>query len=240
MMPLLRILSCLACLLAASAGLARTDPLESQRILFMEAREALHDNKHTRFKKLAGQLKDYPLYPYLLFDELRTRLNRAEEQEITRFLTRYEDLPLAWRLRRSWLYTLARNRQWPLFLKHYREPQSVELQCYRLQARLHTGDKQGVAEDAMKLWLVGKSQPSPCDPVFEFLDKQGHITEALIWQRIRLAMKNNKTSLADYLSRDLPATDRAWVSLWRRAHRRRGPCAGPGLSFRFGYNPLGG
>lgn len=218
MKPLLRILLCIAGLLAATACLAKLDPLEPQRKLFLEARQALHDNKQSRFEKLAGQLEDYPLYPYLQFDLLRTRLNRAREQEITGFLKKYSELPLSRRLRISWLYSLARNRKWELFLKHYTQTSSVELQCYRLQALLHTDAAQDVIKDALKLWLVGKSQPGACDPVFEFLDKNGHITNALRWERIRLAMQNNQTSLADFLSRDLPAADRALVSLWRAAH----------------------
>jgi soluble lytic murein transglycosylase len=122
-------------------------------------------------------------------------------------------------MRQLWLYSLARYKNWALFLKYYRDPQPVKLQCYALQARLHTGRTPDLAADAIKLWLVGKSQEKPCDPVFDYLYEKGHITPELLWQRIRLAIANGQTSLAGYLAKRLPERDAARVKLYRDAHR---------------------
>jgi len=215
---MLRILTALVLSAAVTTCLAKPAPLNEQREQFLKARKALQNQQLGRYRELAEQLRDYPLYPYLQYAELRTRLATASEQEVTRFLKTHADLPLGTLLQRAWLNSLARQQRWKLFLKHYRMPQPVELQCYALQARLQTGDRQGIEKDILPLWLVGKSQPDPCDPVFEYLYASDYLSDELVWQRIRLAMKNNRTSLAGYLARRLPDSGEQWVALWRQAH----------------------
>jgi soluble lytic murein transglycosylase len=213
-----RLSALLLLLLAVSAVQAKPDPLETQRELFLDARAALQDNRLEEYRSLARRLHDYPLYPYLQFDELRTRLSRAEEQEIARFLQAHEGEPVGDRLRQSWLYNLARNQRWALFLRHYRPTGSVDLQCYALQARLNTGDKKGLVEDILPLWLAGESRPKACDPPFKFLADGGHLDRDRVWARIRLAMQANRPALAGYLAKRLPEQEQAWVTLWRAAN----------------------
>ncbi|NNG12488.1 MAG: lytic murein transglycosylase, partial [Halobacteria archaeon] len=129
-----RFLTAIILLACVCAVPAKTDPLAAQRQLFIEARMSLNNNRLERYRDLAGRLRDYPLYAYLQFEELRTRLSRASEAEITEFLNTYPDHPLNSRLRRAWLYSLARNQRWEQFLKHYQPSKSVSLQCYALQA----------------------------------------------------------------------------------------------------------
>ncbi len=196
------------------------DTLEFQRERFLDARKALNDNRLGDFRRLRDQLTDYPLYSYLEYWHLHDRLRITPDREILAFIERYADQPLSSRLRRSWLYTLARKRDWKQFLAQYRDSQPVELQCYRLQAQLHSGEKERLVEDALSLWLVGRSQDNACDPVFSYLEKQGALTRDLLWQRIRLAMASGNPSLAGYLARQLPEAGQAWVSLWREARQR--------------------
>jgi soluble lytic murein transglycosylase len=214
----LRLLTVFLLLLAVSAVQAKPDPMETQRELFLDARAALQDNRLEEYQSLARQLRDYPLYPYLQFDELRTRLSRADEQEVARFLEAHEGEPVGDRLRQSWLYNLARNQRWALFLRHYRTTGSVDLQCYALQARLNSGDKKGLVEDILPLWLAGESRPKACDPLFKFLVDGGHLDRNLVWARIRLAMQGNRPALAGYLAKRLPEQEQQWVTLWRAAN----------------------
>ncbi|HYQ70288.1 MAG TPA: transglycosylase SLT domain-containing protein [Gammaproteobacteria bacterium] len=221
MPPALRTLTAIAALLCIAAGFADSDPLASQRARFLEAYKALQESRLNDYRRLAPGLTGYPLYRYLEFEELRTRLSRASAAELGGFIERYEGEPVSWRLRRSWLYNLARHRQWEQFLKAYREPQPVALQCYRLQALLARPLKtDAVVTDALQLWMVGKSQDDACDPVFDYLYKHDHITDDLVWQRIRLAMDNGNASLAGFLAKRLPEADRNWVTLWREARMR--------------------
>jgi peptidoglycan lytic transglycosylase len=218
----LRTLLAAAALLCIVAGFADSDPLAEQREQFLDARKALQESRLSDYRRIAAGLTNYPLYRYLQFDELRDRLSRADASEISDFIERYEGESLSWRLRRAWLYNLARYKQWAQFLQAYREPQPVELQCYRLQALLAQRPVQtdALVADAIKLWVVGKSQDEACDPAFDYLYENKHITHELVWQRIRLAMENGNASLAGYLAKRLPEADRAWVALWREARTR--------------------
>jgi soluble lytic murein transglycosylase len=163
-------------------------------------------------------LRDYPLYSYLEYTELRERISSAGTSEIDRFLETWADQPVSKRLKQAWLYSLARQRRWQQFLEYYDGTSLVTLQCYALQARLETGDTKDIAADIIPLWRVGKSQPDSCDPAFKYLYDKGHINDELRWERIRLAMQNNQPALAGWLARKLPAKDASWVDLWRAAH----------------------
>ena len=213
---------CLALSLSApcAAGNASADPLADARARFLDARKALNEKQLDSYRKLARKLKDYPLYPYLEYWELRDRLASASNREVNAFLKRYADQPVGARLRRAWLYQLARKQDWKKYLDVYEGGQPVELQCYRLQAKLHTGDRESLVDAALPLWLVGSSQDSACDPVFKYLEDQDKLTTELVWERIRLAMNSGNASLAAWLAKRLPAQDEAWVSLWREARQR--------------------
>jgi soluble lytic murein transglycosylase len=220
MQQTIRLFTCIACLLTATTGMAGyidKDPYREDRALFLEARKALDEKRLQDYRQLASVLTDYPLHPYLQFQELRSRLKTADHDEIATFIARYEGEPLGWRLRQTWLYTLARQRDWPQFLAVWHDPQPVKLQCHKLQAQIKTGQTAGLVEQALKLWLVGKSQDKACDPVFSYLEDKNSITRDLLWQRIRLAMNSGNPGLARYLAKRLPDSDAAWVTLWRAA-----------------------
>jgi len=206
-------------LASASAALAG-DPYEKERALFLSAYKALNEHRFSEYDRLARQLKDYPLYPYLEFWEMRGNLQHVSNEDIAAFITRYQGDSISARMRQSWLYQLARQRDWKKFLDVYRGNQPVTLQCYKLQAQISTGQTEGLVDDALKLWMVGKSQVKNCDPVFKYLDDHNVITTELLWQRIRLAMQQGNPSLALYLAKKLPDEDRAWVELWRDARNR--------------------
>jgi len=219
----LRTMAAAALLLCCvSAPAVDGDPLAEQREQFLQAREALQESRMDDYQRLSAGLSDYPLYVYLRFEELRDRLSRADPGEISGFIEEHEGESVSWRLRRAWLYNLARYKDWDQFLRVYREPQPVRLQCYRLQALLSQKPLPAgtLVKDAIKLWLVGSSQDDACDPAFDYLYDHGHITPELVWERIRLAMANGNASLAGYLAKRLPDADRAWVTLWREARTR--------------------
>jgi soluble lytic murein transglycosylase len=197
---------------------ADEETLQAQRTQFLAARKALEARDTQRFRQITGQLRDYPLYSYLEYMDLRQRISRAGKGEIDLFLKTWSDQPVSKRLKQAWLYSLARQQRWQQFLDYYDGSGSVELQCHALQARIKTGDTGDIAADIIPLWLVGKSQSDACDPAFSYLYDNNLVRDELRWDRIRLAMQNNQPALAKWLARKLPAKDTAWVDLWREAH----------------------
>ena len=69
------------------------------------------------------------------------------------------------------------------------------------------------------MWVVGKSQPRECDPLFSKLKKSKLFTQNLRWQRFDAALRNNKASLASYILNNMPKHNHASAQLWLNLHR---------------------
>jgi len=201
-------------------GSSFADRADEQREQFLKAESALESGDMEQYHKLKRALADYPLYGYLEYRELRARLADAEPEDVEAFLQRYRGQPIAIRLRAAWLHRLGAHKDWDNYLRFYTPQASVTLQCYEIRARLQKGERKQALQAALKLWLVGHSQPDACDPAFDQLYAAAMIDSDLIWQRIRLAFANQKSSLAVYLAKRLSAEDRTWVRRWQYAHRR--------------------
>ncbi len=80
---LLHIASCL--LLTAATCAAQATDLTQQRQYYDEAKRALAKGDKGPYLRYAQALSDYPLTPYLAYDELTARLKSASNQEIEAF-----------------------------------------------------------------------------------------------------------------------------------------------------------
>lgn len=188
------------------------------RKIFLEAEKAVSRNDETRYRELINQLTDYPLLPYLKYQWLKKNLD--DEAEIKLFLSIYESSRYSRLLKNRWLFHLARNRQWPVFLKYYSTTNNTKLRCYYNRALFNTGDTETALLGAKELWSVGRSQPRVCDPLFKQLRKSDHYTQELVWQRFEKALLNNKISLAVYLKNQMPKSQHDSAQLWLDLHRR--------------------
>ncbi len=197
----------------------QTTTLTEQRAKFLQAREQLRAGNISGFKATALTLKGYALYPYLLHDYLRPRLRRLRDKDVTIFLRRYSDLPMAESFRSAWLKLLAERGRWQTFIDYYTPQTQTVLQCYQLQARIETGQQARLLEDARALWLSGESLPPECDSAFAKLYKSKLMTSELVWERISLAMEKGNTSLARYLGRRLDASGQRQLRDWIAIHK---------------------
>ncbi len=205
---------------AGTVALPAVANVETQRELFTEARKAVKKGHMRTFARLTRQLKDYPLYGYLQYEYLRKKLRRVSDAQIHEFIEDYSDSPISSRLRSRWLHYLARKRRWKKFLEEYQPSQSTRLKCYYGRALFARGETEKAMKVAQELWLVGRSQPKVCDPVFEQWVKRGGKTTEMVWGRIRLAMAAGRLSLAKFLAKELPKSEQVWVVRWRNMHRR--------------------
>ena len=131
---------CLRCALATGRqrrALAAARSATTMR--FMAAREAFQKGNIERLSQLAPDLKDYPLYPYVAYWQLRSRLPRPACRWSKRFMADYRDALLAERLRarlaaRSWAATrTGKPSSANTAASRWKTPSST---CYALQARL--------------------------------------------------------------------------------------------------------
>jgi soluble lytic murein transglycosylase len=188
------------------------------RQLYQQAQTALSVRDMQAFENLRPQLIAYPLYPYLLFADLKSRLRSATDEEILVFIETYRHTPLASRLRKAWLNTLADENLQDKFLAAYEPSSDVKLFCYYLTARIQSGQTSGITDAIKNLWLIGHSQPATCDSPFHWFEKQGELTSKRLWVRIELAMNQGNIVLVKRLSHKLNARDQKWVRLWLRTY----------------------
>ncbi|CAG9000547.1 MAG: Soluble lytic murein transglycosylase [Candidatus Celerinatantimonas neptuna] len=178
--------------------------LSEQRDLYAKARQAQSSGYWTTATRLMRQLKAYPLYSYLRYYQLRAHLDAAHYQQIVAFRQQYRNTPLADALERAFLYKLAKQRQWSLFLKFYpNEPGSPSLRCSYYYAHYHQKNYQVAWQGAKRLWLSGRSRPKSCDRLFAAFKRSGQLTQKLIWKRLLLSYGSYQSGLQDYLERQL-------------------------------------
>jgi soluble lytic murein transglycosylase len=193
--------------------------LQRERQQFLEARKALFAGDRARFRALEKRLADYPLQPYLRFWALERELDRLTPDQVQAALDELEQTPLATRLRGQWLSRLAREDRWQEYVDAYRPEFDTEARCRYYDALRRLGRSAEAWTGARKLWLVGRSQPRACDPLFAAWRAAGKLTPALTWGRIDLALRRGEARLATYLGRFLDAPDRDRLDLWLRMRR---------------------
>lgn len=195
-----------------------TNPTQ-QRNAFLQAERALEEGRIADYRQLKRTLRNYPLLPYLEYKELRDDLGEVSSQQVQHFLDRYSDTPLAGRLRSAWLLHLAARHRWREFLDFFRPSRSTELRCHHLAALLATGRRNQALSQVQPLWLVGRSQPTACDPVFAAWIGAGRLTTELAWKRIGLSIEAGQPRLTRYLRRFVSKRDQDWVDRWLRVRK---------------------
>lgn len=193
--------------------------LQKQRAIFLAAEIALEKDEISSYQQLRDKLLDYPLLPYLDYQETLSTLDQHSLKSMTNQLQRFEGTPLVSQLRRHWLALLAKEKLWTTYLLFSHEGGSIEQQCNRLQAMIETGQDREAFKAVKPIWLSGRSRPNSCDPVFERWIATGHLKEKLVWQRISLAMSKGQIRLARYLKRYLSQRESALADRWLRLYQ---------------------
>ncbi|WP_437881186.1 transglycosylase SLT domain-containing protein [Pseudomonas sp. LRF_L74] len=196
--------SCLI-LCTVSFSSAQAAPLAQQRQMYDEAKRALAKGDKGPYQRYADELRDYPLTPYLAYDELTARLKWASNAEIEQFLAQYGDLPQASWMKLRWLRWLAERGDWATFTRYY-DPKLnfTELDCLNGQYQMSHGLTAEAYATSERLWLVGKSQPDACDRLFDAWAAAGQLTEEKRWKRVKLATEARNYSLATSVAKKLP------------------------------------
>jgi len=196
---------------------------EIDRERFREGWAAAARGDQTTTLDAIQSLNDYPLRPYLEFELLRQRVGRVPEVVMEQFLARHRDWSFADSLTRSWLRSLARQRQYEVLARQAGDSSDPVVQCHLARADLDAGRLNGLADRARDLWLVGGSQVSDCDPLFDWWRRNGNLVPDLAWQRFHLALDAGETAVASYLRRYLDADQKYWADLWLAMNDRPWP-----------------
>lgn len=166
------------------------------------------------------QLQGYPLRPYIELKTLTKYPYLSNKKHIERFLKEHKYSPLDWPLRKKWLQYLAKQKQTALFEQHYRDIGDTALRCiHALNLVGNNATEQQGLNIAQQLWVVGKSQPKECDPLFKKWQQAGRQTVDLVWQRLTLAADGGSHSLIPYLKKLLPDEQKYLADLWLKVRR---------------------
>lgn len=179
--------------------------LADQESDFRTAREAFRVGDAIRLDKVAEHLRDSLLEPYVTYYQLRMHWSTKTTAPVKLFLSRTDESPVVDQFRGEWLKFLGKRESWEAFAEEY--PHLVntddELLCYALQMRQRIDEADALAE-ARKLWFRGEEMPDSCTPLFAAAIKSGDISEADVWQRMRMALESGNTTLAKQLIKKLP------------------------------------
>ncbi|OQW94354.1 MAG: hypothetical protein BWK79_06310 [Beggiatoa sp. IS2] len=208
----------LLCLLSISAY---AGDISQQRWQFETAYQALKANNLGTFFEVSESLRDYPLYYFLRYSYLKSRLTKVDATEIETFLKEYGQTAFGEMLRQDWLKELARQGDWSNFVQWYTPQKALTLRCQYVEARMQTGQSvPEVLQEAKELWLSPKSQPDACNGAFSYLYSSALMNSDLVWERVRLAMRKDQVSLAGSLAKRLSLEDQAWIGRWQLMHKK--------------------
>jgi soluble lytic murein transglycosylase len=214
-----RMIFVLTNLLLAPLSAASVSSEAALRNEFLQAERQIGSVSYEQAQKLLQKFADYPLQPYL--EQRRLQQFLTADERIADFLQRQSGTPMDWPLRKPWLLHLAKRQKSALFLANYPGSNDAELECLALRYQLALPDADAAAlwPQVTQLWLVGKSQPKACDPLFADWRKAGQQTQERVWQRLMLAAEGGDTSLIPYLKTQLPAVQQPLADMYLKARR---------------------
>ncbi len=193
--------------------------LSSQQQAFLDAYQSIKLNDRKAIAQYKVQLKDYPLYPYVLYHDYRLHLKSTPDTLIENFIKTYKKSYLSDFLYGKWLTHLAKNKQWNQFSKVYTPQKNQDSQCYNIQALSHTKQLNTALELAIPIWENSTTLSKACRPIDELIRQHKKLTGSMIWKRIDLAMNKHKVSLAKSLSKDLSRKEQKMLNEWVKVYK---------------------
>lgn len=190
--------------------------LEQQRQIFLQAENSIVTGSTKDFSELGIGLEDYPLYPYLEYQWLSHHLEN--KTQILDFLHKYKASRYVHKLRRQWMTYLYKHQQWGDFVEYYQSSSNRFKQCRYQWARYKLNYRTKALIATQKIWLTGASLPKTCDPLLAKFTQSSFLTQELVWQRFKLAIKKKQIKLATYLRKILRSTQaktnaKQWIKL---------------------------
>ena len=222
MQPMRYIIIIFFSLITQSSLLAKAPTLQDlsgELNLFARAEHALKNHDIKNYQALLAKLQSYPLYPYLIYEDLKQKIEteqptRVTLQQLKDFNSAYPDFPFHRSLRSLWLKQMATTKNWSALVEGYQPSKNVILECQYYFGKYQLTQNKTVLNPVKQLWLVGYSQPPECDAVFSLWKKNGDFTVDLLWERFRLALENKNFTLVQHLLKQLSPAEQDVGILW--------------------------
>jgi soluble lytic murein transglycosylase len=209
----------------ATTGAVPATQIERQRELFRDVFESVERGNWAAVDSLSALnrqlLEQYVLWPDLRATWLRANLGSVSASEVDSFVQQYGILRPARELRYRYALNFAQKGDLPRFSQIYQQfyqGQGIEkLDCLALQAEIQAGRHKRVEHRAVELWMVGKSQVTECDPVFEYLDDRNLLGIVEYQKRFDLAVEQRNFTLARWLAKKIDQQHVDTAEQWQKA-----------------------
>jgi len=218
-----RISFCFASIFLAASAVAAQ--IEQQRELFKTVYASVERGDWSAVEDLSAAsrqvLENYILWPDLRATWLRANIRSVPAAEIESFVQQFGTLRPARELRYRYALNFVRNGNLAAYLRIYQrfyQGQDIaKLDCLALQAEIKAGRHQRVGFRAVELWLLGDSQVSECDPVFEYLRNRSLLGTLEYRKRYQLAVTKRNFSLARWLAKKIDQKHVGEAQQWQHA-----------------------
>lgn len=209
----------------AVIGQTHTTQIEQQRELFRTVHASVERGSWSEIDDLSAPdqqlLENYVLWPDLRATWLRANIKTVPSTEIESFTKQYGALRPARELRYQAALNLVRNGDLAGYLRIYQQfyqgQDIAKLDCLALQAEIKAGRIQHVDIRAIDLWMVGDSQVSECDSVFEYLDDRNLLGIVEYQKRYAHAVEKRNFTLAQWLAKKIDQQHVDAATQWRMA-----------------------
>jgi soluble lytic murein transglycosylase len=199
--------------------------IERQRELFQDVFETVERGNWAAVDALSALdrqlLEQYILWPDLRATWLRANIDSVSSEEVDSFVQQYGTLRPARELRYRHALAFVKDGDLPGYLRIYErfyQGQDIEkLDCLALQAEIEAGRHRRVEYRAAELWLVGRSQVSECDPVFDYLDDRKLLGIVEYQKRFDLAVLERNFTLARWLAKNIDQQHVDTAAQWQKA-----------------------
>jgi len=200
----------------------------ASRDRFMKARDALADVNLAEFEKHKNALTGYVLHPYLVYEGLAHEFRTSEPskesvKKLNQFEAQYKDENLTRKLTRTLQSRLAETEQWSLFLGVSKSRVASGMPCSRLRADYELGRVKDFNEDVLELWVQPKKHHARCQSVLDALQAKKTPPFKAIWERVFLAMEEDKPEFAESMLPYFSRLERQQVSNWIKALEKPEP-----------------
>lgn len=186
---------------------AATDQRQ-QRERYRNAMSAVERGPADAWKRIAIDLDDYPLLPYIELAALKKADAQPKPAQVQAFIKRWPDTLVARDLRESTLRQLATQSDWSSFRTLWQDSRALDLRCAWQRARIATGEKPDAIKDIEPLWMQPRATPATCEPLFVWARQNGALDDAQVWSRIEAAASAANPEAVAVIATQLSGNDK--------------------------------
>ena len=160
----------------------------------LEMAQLYKQRDRRRLSALLPQVRGHALEPWAAYWDLSARLDEVGPTELQEFFNRFAGSYQEDRLRMELLLKMGRDRDWVGFNREYplyRMNDDKSVRCYALLAE-HLASGIDNTAQVKDIWLGVKEADEGCASAAEQLLKDHTTSSAMVWQRARLGMENDR------------------------------------------------